>query len=293
MFSGTDSITCVNCAALSNNNYGFNLAAGTGGEENNAFKGLFLSSGNNVGNCNVETQAATTNPGLVDSTCTSSGSYGSSDFVGALSDAKFYDSIDISTFFVGSVVDDQTNTDGASLPIQASSISDWINFDSKLSFWVRNDISIGTADPSTACTTSQLCDILNLALDTENPSANMLLARSFDFESGNISPSSSSCPAAGINAIEISGDGFGDDDDICESTERCFSRFLKHATELIADDIGDDDGLCEANEACRYNPNIGIYQGQGDYLANECDFESPLALGTGVSNVTMYYYPSL
>lgn len=39
--------------------------------------------------------------------------------------------------------------------------------------------------------------------------------------------------------------------------------FLRRAIELIGDGVGNDDGLCETREVCLYTPNIGAYQGSG------------------------------
>jgi hypothetical protein len=58
--------------------------------------------------------------------------------------------------------------------------------------------------------------------------------------------------------------------------------------EIFFDNKGDYDGLCESNEACIYSPNFGVYQGNGDYLADgSCIF-----MGGTVSDVTMYAYPN-
>ncbi|MCM2278594.1 MAG: right-handed parallel beta-helix repeat-containing protein [Oligoflexia bacterium] len=64
--------------------------------------------------------------------------------------------------------------------------------------------------------------------------------------------------------------------------------FLRNAIELQGDGGGNDNGLCETGEACLYTPNFGAYQGDGDYLANgPCLFQD----GT-VSGVTLYAHPS-
>jgi hypothetical protein len=92
----------------------------------------------------------------------------------------------------------------------------------------------------------------------------------------------------GINAVEIIGDGKGNDDGVCEPTEDCKNTYLINAVEVIGDFVGDDDGLCESNEACIYSPNYGFYQGEGDYRANSpCVFQN----GT-VTGVIMYGYPT-
>ena len=91
----------------------------------------------------------------------------------------------------------------------------------------------------------------------------------------------------GINAIEVIGDGLGNDDGICEIGEECFNRFLVNAVEILGDRVGDDDGLCESGERCIYSPSFGAYQGEGDYLsAGTCLFSDGMVRG-----VMMYAYP--
>ncbi len=63
--------------------------------------------------------------------------------------------------------------------------------------------------------------------------------------------------------------------------------YLLNAMEIIGDEIGNDNGLCESNEACIYAPNIGAYQGEGDYTTKTCAFQN----GT-VTGVQLYAYPT-
>jgi hypothetical protein len=63
---------------------------------------------------------------------------------------------------------------------------------------------------------------------------------------------------------------------------------LRNAFEIINDGRGDDDGLCESNEACVYTPNLGVYQGQGDYRTRSCIFNSA---GGPITNVEIYASP--
>jgi parallel beta-helix repeat protein len=44
----------------------------------------------------------------------------------------------------------------------------------------------------------------------------------------------------------------------------CETTFLRNAVELQGDGTGNDNNLCESNEACLFTPNIGSYQGHGD-----------------------------
>lgn len=43
----------------------------------------------------------------------------------------------------------------------------------------------------------------------------------------------------------------------------CVSTFLRHAMEISGDGIGNENGLCESGETCLFMPNSGSYQGHG------------------------------
>jgi hypothetical protein len=45
------------------------------------------------------------------------------------------------------------------------------------------------------------------------------------------------------------------------------STFLRHAIEIAGDGIGNDNLRCESNETCLYTPNIGSYQGHGTLIS--------------------------
>ena len=60
---------------------------------------------------------------------------------------------------------------------------------------------------------------------------------------------------------------------------------LVSAVELHGDGAGNDNNLCESNEACLFQPNIGVYQGQGAIYSHSCTFTD----GT-VTGVTLYGY---
>ena len=66
-------------------------------------------------------------------------------------------------------------------------------------------------------------------------------------------------------------------------TDATKSTFLRHAVEILGDGIGNDNTLCEPNEACISTRNIAGYQGHG-ILAPDPDF------APGSSGITMYKY---
>lgn len=63
--------------------------------------------------------------------------------------------------------------------------------------------------------------------------------------------------------------------------------FMKNAIEIEGDGYGNDNTLCESAERCIYAPNIGAYQGEGDYTAGG----SCITTGT-VVGAKIYQYPT-
>ena len=43
----------------------------------------------------------------------------------------------------------------------------------------------------------------------------------------------------------------------------CRTTFLRNSVEISGDGSGNDNGLCESNERCLVTANIGAYQGHG------------------------------
>jgi hypothetical protein len=102
-------------------------------------------------------------------------------------------------------------------------------------------------------------------------------------KSGNLSTTNSAFPTLSTDPCpaEVHGNITATDQLTTPNT------YLLNAMEIIGDEIGDDNGLCESNEACIYAPNIGAYQGSGDYTTKSCVFQN----GT-VTGVKMYAYPT-
>ncbi len=73
------------------------------------------------------------------------------------------------------------------------------------------------------------------------------------------------------------------------------SKYLLNAQEIFSDIIGDDDGLCESNEDCIYTPNLGSYQGHGDFVSAQTVVSNTqicpdIGAGGSIENVTLYKY---
>ena len=47
----------------------------------------------------------------------------------------------------------------------------------------------------------------------------------------------------------------------------CETTFLRNAVEIPGDGVGNDNALCESGETCLYTPNIGSYQGHGNVVS--------------------------
>ncbi len=62
--------------------------------------------------------------------------------------------------------------------------------------------------------------------------------------------------------------------------------FLRYALELSGDGVGNDNGLCESGETCVYTPNLGTYQGHGNLIATGGFSDG------AVKNVTLLRYES-
>ena len=102
-------------------------------------------------------------------------------------------------------------------------------------------------------------------------------------KSGNLATTNSAFPvlAGDPCPAEVNGSATATDQAVTPHT------YLLNAMEIIGDELGNDNGLCESGEACIYAPNIGAYQGDGDYTTRTCVFQN----GT-VTGVQMYAYPS-
>lgn len=243
----------------------------------------FLMVGNNaVGPCVVTGQGT---PGLIDSTCTTTGADGSSEYGTQSSTAVLWTTGSAAAAFAGKVTTDDPVSpfDQAGL---APMVTDWW----ALATWHRAWGLDGGAFPEPGlrgkCTGN--CRIW----DWDVAAAGPLYARSGDgmtMESEFLP--GAQCPAAVAGDVALEAgyrrelvlDGVGDDDGYCESGEACApaERYLINATELLGDGVGDDDALCESGESCRYTPHLGATE-VGDVTADTCVFENGTVAGVSI-----------
>jgi len=159
--------------------------------------------------------------------------------------------------------DDKNQSDADGVAPYDAATFDWLNYDSFWRVWMRAD---GARGPCS----SDSCKIVDLSLAAgASPARN----RSADYVGGHapLVPGAA-CPAAAA-PTRWALDG--------QATP---NKFLINALEQMGDGVGDDDGLCEASERCIYAPAFGAYQGSGG-LTTACT----TGIGTvgDVTNVTL------
>ncbi len=228
---------------------GVDLGAFSSGDR---FAGLLIV-GNNGANCVASGATA----GLVDTTCTLSGSDGSSDYPGgSASTALFRVSRSLAASFVGMVTADdltnQSDTAGAAQFPGAPSSFDWVGFDNPFRTWGDGDGVFPSAAHQVRWTSGQgrIWDLRLRASDV------MILDRVGDgatadapFVNGAACPTPAGGNVVGVDLMTIP------------------NTFLLNAAEIIDPDAagydptGDHDGLCETDESCIYAPNFGAYPG--------------------------------
>ncbi len=208
----------------------------------------------NVGSCSV---TGGSNVGL-NATCT----------LVSPSNATLVGPLDTSSSELGKISEnDSSNSQDDPLNgVLYEDITDWYNFDSPYRYWANNS--------GLPCSTSVTCYLYDL-----RPKANDTVIRNTtgNFTSQNDpfpTDPTQNCPTA-VGGNVTTTDQF--------STPR---TFLTNAFEIFNDEIGNDNGVCESNEDCVYMPNIGSYQGEGDFYERTCVFQ-----GGTISGVKMYAYP--
>jgi hypothetical protein len=216
LYEGHNYITFNNVASL-NNAYGvYNSSAHI-----NRYLGSLRVGTNTSGDCTV---ASGTTPGLINNTCTTSGTNGSTDYTGQLSTAVLRRNTAApfsgASSFVGKVSSDTANTSDSSGTATYSTTLDVFNFDNSFRAWGKDGSAFANANNQGRCTTGT-CRIWDWSLSRDD---SYLLNRSGDGLTIN-------------NGASTTSNGAPD--------------------EILGDSVGDDDGTCEAGELCKntFNPN--------------------------------------
>ena len=205
------------------------------GADNSVFSGL-LKVGNNGADCTVN---GGTSPGL-DGTCANAGS----------SNATASFSVDAATSFVGKISSDDSentsDTNGGATDAQGNAADfDWIHFDNDFRAWGRDGSPFANADHR-----GQWPDVIN---------GN---GRIWDWSVSTSDVGDGANPAL-LNVLALPDGNDTFDFAGYPSTQ----TGLRNAIEILGDGIGDDDGFCESDETCLYTPNIGAYQGHGELIS--------------------------
>ncbi len=239
--------------AASNNDTG----VFSSGASNNTFTGLLEVGSNSSSDCLVSGGVL---PGLSNN-CDPNGT----------SDHTLVTGIDLTSAFAGKVlIDDVQNaddTDGAELSFPADPAAfDWTNFDNGFRGWGVDGSDFPAANHRGRWTIGggRIWDWSVSLGDNGNAGAAALL-NVLALPAGNdtLTHTWSGTPATnddpGCNAL-VPGSVWNAAGSVCETT------YLRSAVEL-PDGIGNDNLLCESSETCVYLPNIGAYQGHGDFVS--------------------------
>ena len=169
--------------------------------------------------------------------------------------------------FLGRITADSNFTGyNSSTGIDYSTITNFTKFDSFFTGWLDA--------ANFACETGDTCFLYSSKIKSTD---SVILNKS-----GNLSSTNAAFPTLSTDLCpaEVHGNITATDQLSTPNT------YLLNAMEIIGDEIGDDNGLCETNETCIYAPNIGAYQGSGDYSTKTCVFQNGIVTG-----VQMYAYP--
>lgn len=149
------------------------------------------------------------------------------------------------------LLDDGSNGSDTAGSASYDTITDWVRFERETRAWGINGSNFPNIDHQGRCsTTNSDCRIWDWALRSSN-------------------------------AVALDQNGVPSGDDVGTVGGE---TFLLNAIELLGDGVGDDDNLCESNEACGYMPNIGGYQGHGKVM------KLPELTGGAITGVTLYGY---
>ncbi|MBN2357918.1 MAG: hypothetical protein JXR83_00595 [Deltaproteobacteria bacterium] len=214
------------------------------------FSQLLLVGGSGSGNCSVSGGSW----GNIDNGCQESDP-----------DLEVFAGVGVASSFVG-LVRDGVNGSTAALDasglILFSDIADWLDFENPFRGWANGAALAFLDSANRGSGAGGTCAQRDVSLDAAD---SVLRNVNGDFVADAVCPDS------------VRGDEVWPE----------FDWVLINAMEIVGDGIGDEDFACESDEACLYLPNIGAYQGSGDYRQSQCSFVD----GVDVRNVTMYGHP--
>jgi hypothetical protein len=217
------------------------------------FTGLLKVGNNNLLNCDAPLGGS---PGLQSGSCANAGS----------SDATLTPGVSAAASFVAKVtVDDNSNSSDTDGSASYDSVTDWASFDNFYRGWGKDSAD---AFPNFLhalyCMSGDTCRIWdwNLANGDTGDSGSPALQNVLSLPSGDDTLTHTwQDPADETACTLIPGATWS------AGTTTCSSTFLRNAVEIIGDGLGNENGLCESNETCLFTSNIGSYQGHGNLIS--------------------------
>lgn len=192
-----------------------------------------------------------TNPGYINTTCDKTGG-------SEINPQTVKGGFTLASSFVGKLSSDSKNANGATGSITFASITDWLNFENRFRGWGRQGSAFPNTDHTGRCS-SGTCQIWDWSLKATDTVARNVNA----CPNGTIVDTHQWSAAAANQAFcdanykgSVSSAGF------------CVTTFLRNAVEIFGDGVGNENGICESSEECLYTPNIGAYQGHSSDSTN-------------------------
>lgn len=225
------------------NNDGYGIYV-DGTATNNFFDQIFTSSNGTYDIYDTSTGSAGFHNNLYAQTCNSAALNSSCAPTGASTANSQNSPQDLSTLIHGAT-GDGTNPQGSGGLIDKLWITDWFRFDSPMRIW-----GIGNS-PFPNSSQRGSCYVLSGA-NCFPWDFRPVVGNAVTGINGSFIPNAT-CPIAASGAAQF-----------VQNHPSTGKAFLINAMEIIGDGEGNDNGLCEDNEACIFAPNFGYYQGEGD-----------------------------
>lgn len=266
---------------------------GAGASIGNYFSGELRIGFNLSRDCLGESPAG----GIIDISCSDSGADGSSTYTGQSSDAVLRTGVNQAATYLGKVQeDDAANASDMSGLVDYLATLDWTSFDSELRVWGVDGLP-GEAfphdshrGPVPSCSARRdiyrtEAECVANANNVQPPPVWQDTGRIWDFRLALGDTGYNGLPAA----LDVLGLPDGDDYAVHAWSGGGQSVYLRRAVELLGDGAGNENALCESGETCLYTPNFGAYQGHGDIISAGRFFNSA---GGGLTNVRLMRHGS-
>jgi len=215
--------------SLNGQNVGWGVFIDSVSGRSSYFSGILKFGNNLVGDCGGG--ITTTNGGIVKDSCEPN----------ALSDFGVpITGVNMQNTFVGKIAgNDPNNTTDTGGEVFSIEIYDWLSFANQYRFWGKSGSNTiyPSSDQQGQCGKSENCHIWDVSLRNTDAVLKGIL----------------STPTGDNTAVHTWQD----------ATK---IRYLRNAAEISGDGIGNNNGLCESGESCLFTPNIGSYQGHGNLL---------------------------